>query len=131
MAVFLSNFPEAMSSATGMTRVGFSRARIIGMWCGLALLSGLAALLGNALLSHAAPATLALAEAVAGGGILALLSNTMMPEAFELGGRRVAFATIAGFLVAFLLAMYSEAQAPKGHEAVAAAARVSLSAAQP
>jgi zinc transporter ZupT len=125
MAVFLSNFPEAMSSATGMTRVGFSRGRIIGMWCGLAALSGLAALLGNALLSHAAPAVLALAEAVAGGGILALLSNTMMPEAFELGGRRVAFATIAGFLIAFMLAMYSAGG--QGDEASAVSLCVSLS----
>jgi ZIP family zinc transporter len=109
-----------MSSATGMTRAGFSRRRIVGMWCGLALVSGLAALVGNALLAQAAPATLALAEAVAGGGILALLSNTMMPEAFEMGGRRVAFATIAGFLIAFLLAMLGEGGGEHAAEALRA-----------
>src|SRR5574341_281064 len=48
VAVFLSNFPEALSSATGMTKAGFSKARILGMWCGLALLSGFAAFSGNA-----------------------------------------------------------------------------------
>jgi len=47
----------------------------------------------------------AFAESLAAGGILALLANTMMPEAFELGGRLVAFSTIVGFLVAFLLAV--------------------------
>jgi CRP-like cAMP-binding protein len=105
VAVFLSNFPEAMSSASGMTKAGFSQARILGMWFGLALLSGIAALMGNAFLSGASGAVVAFAESLAAGGILALLANTMMPEAFELGGRLVAFSTIVGFLVAFLLAV--------------------------
>ena len=104
-AVFLSNFPEAMSSASGMTKAGFSGARILRMWVGLMLISGLAALVGNALLSAASPAVLGFAESLAAGGILALLANTMMPEAFEMGGRMVAFSTIVGFLSAFLLAM--------------------------
>lgn len=104
-AVFLSNFPEAMSSASGMTKAGFSGGRILRMWLGLMLVSGLAALAGNALLSSAPPALLGFAESLAAGGILALLANTMMPEAFEMGGRMVAFSTIVGFLSAFLLAM--------------------------
>jgi CRP-like cAMP-binding protein len=105
IAVFLSNFPEAMSSATGMTRAGFSGARIMGMWTSLVLIAGLSAALGNAFLSSASPSVLAFAESFAAGGILALLANTMMPEAFELGGRGTAFGTIIGFLCAFLVAV--------------------------
>ena len=37
----------------------------------------------------------------AGGAILAMLSSTMMPEAYELGGGTVTYSTIAGFLVGF------------------------------
>ena len=105
LAVFLSNFPEAMSSATGMTRAGFTPKRVLLMWSSLVVIAGVSAALGNAFLSNASPSVLAFAESFAAGGILALLSNTMMPEAFELGGRATAFATIIGFLVAFLAAM--------------------------
>jgi len=106
LAVFLSNFPEAMSSASGMTRAGFSAKRVIIMWSSLVVIAGVSAALGNAFLSTASPSVLAFAESFAAGGILALLANTMMPEAFEMGGRATAFCTIIGFLVAFLAAMF-------------------------
>jgi CRP-like cAMP-binding protein len=105
LAIFLSNFPEAMSSATGMTKAGFSATRIMVMWGSLVVIAGLSAALGNAFLSTAPPSVLAFAESFAAGGILALLANTMMPEAFELGGRVTAFCTIVGFLTSFLVAM--------------------------
>ncbi len=104
-AVFLSNFPEAMSSASGMTRAGFGARRILTMWGSLIVISGLSAALGNAFLAGASAQVLAFAESFAAGGILALLANTMMPEAFEMGGRATAFSTIVGFLAAFLVAV--------------------------
>jgi ZIP family zinc transporter len=42
-------------------------------------------------------------RALAAGGILAMLADTMMPEAFQNGGQRVALATGVGFACAFLL----------------------------
>ena len=101
VAVFLSNLPEAMSSAAGMQRAGFGRGRIFGMWGGLVVASAAAAALGNVFLAAAPPTVLVLVEAIAGGGILAMLASTMMPEAFEHGGPSVGLATIAGFLSAF------------------------------
>jgi zinc transporter, ZIP family len=101
VAVFLSNLPEAMSSAAGMRRAGFSATRIFSLWGGLAIASAVAAALGNIFLQGAAPTLLTLVEAIAGGGILAMLASTMMPEAFEHGGPSVGLATIAGFLSAF------------------------------
>jgi ZIP family zinc transporter len=41
--------------------------------------------------------------AFASGAILAMLCDTMIPEAFKFGGRGVALVTVAGFLLAFLL----------------------------
>jgi CRP-like cAMP-binding protein len=101
VAVFMSNLPEAMSSAAGMRAGGFSTARIFTLWGGLVVGSALAAALGNAVLTSAPPAGLAFVEAIAGGGILAMLASTMMPEAFEHGGPSVGLSTIAGFLSAF------------------------------
>jgi CRP-like cAMP-binding protein len=105
VAVFLSNFPEAMSSATGMTRAGFSAKRVMLMWGSLVVIAGLSAAAGNAFLATAPKGVLAFAESFAAGGILALLANTLMPEAFELGGGLTAFSTIVGFLAAFLISV--------------------------
>jgi ZIP family zinc transporter len=101
VAVFLSNLPEAMSSAAGMKRAGFSTSRIFGLWGGLVVASAVAAALGNLFLVGAPPTVLTLVQAIAGGGILAMLASTMMPEAFEYGGPSVGLSTIAGFLAAF------------------------------
>ncbi len=101
-AVFLSNLPEAIASATGMKEAGFSTFKIFALWGSLVIAGAVAAALGNVFLSDAPPAALTLVGAVAGGGILAMVSSVMMPEAYEDGGPSVGLATIAGFLCAFL-----------------------------
>ncbi len=100
-AVFISNLPEAMSSAAGMKQAGFTTRRVMGLWTGLTVASAVASFLGNLLLAESNPALVAVVDAVAGGGILAMLASTMMPEAFEQGGPSVSLSTIAGFLAAF------------------------------
>lgn len=101
-AVFLSNLPEAIASATGMRSAGFSTFKIFGLWGTLVVAGAVAAALGNVFLSDAPATALTLVGAVAGGGILAMVSSVMMPEAYEDGGPMVGLATIAGFLCAFL-----------------------------
>lgn len=99
-AVFLSNLPEAMASAAGMKDAGFGALKIFRLWFGLLLAGALAAAVGNIFLSAAPPTLLTLVEAVAGGGILAMVASVMMPEAYEQGGPAVGLSTIAGFLAA-------------------------------
>ncbi|RYY13775.1 MAG: ZIP family zinc transporter, partial [Alphaproteobacteria bacterium] len=82
-AVFLSNIPEGLSSAAGMKKAGRSAAYVFGVWGTIAAVSGVAALLGNLLLADAGPETLAAVTAVAAGAILAMLVDTMIPEATE------------------------------------------------
>jgi zinc transporter ZupT len=101
MAVFISNIPEALSSSIGMKQAGTSAQRILMLWGGAVLLSGLAATVGSMLTDYANPWMVGTAQSLAGGAILAMLSSTMMPEAYELGGGSVTFSTIAGFLVGF------------------------------
>jgi CRP-like cAMP-binding protein len=101
-AVFLSNLPEGMASAAGMKDAGFSTVRIFRLWIGLLVAGALAAALGNVFLSTAPLVLLTLVEAVAGGGILAMVASVMMPEAYKHGGASVGLSTIAGFLTAFL-----------------------------
>ena len=101
-AVFLSNLPEAIASAVGMRSAGFSIPKVFGLWGTLVITGAIAAALGNIFLADAPATALTLVGAVAGGGILAMVSSVMMPEAYEDGGPSVGLATIAGFLCAFL-----------------------------
>ncbi len=54
-------------------------------------------------MSGASESTLSVILAFAGGAVLASLVDTVMPEAYRDGGPLVAFATVAGFLVSFLI----------------------------
>lgn len=58
---------------------------------------------GYGLLTDASDQTVALIEAFAGGAVLTMLADTMMPQAFQHGGRVVGLLTVLGFAVAYLL----------------------------
>ena len=73
------------------------------LWVGIAIVSGLAAAGGYALLDGASPETMSFTLAFAGGAILAMLSTTMIPEAYELAGRPVGLLVTAGFAVAYFI----------------------------
>jgi len=102
-AVFLSNVPEGLSSAAGMRQAGRSARYIFTVWIGIALASGLAAALGNALLADAPADLLAGVTAVAAGAILAMLVDTMIPEATEATHDYSGLIAVLGFLAAFVL----------------------------
>lgn len=102
-AIFLSNIPESLSSAAGMKRAGRSPRYIFGIWGGIALASGVAALLGYAVFRHFSPQIVAATTAVAAGGVLAMLVDTMIPEAFEETHDFAGLITVTGFLAAFAL----------------------------
>lgn len=103
VAVFISNFPEGISGAIGMKQAGKSYWYVIGVWSSVVLAAGISAALGYQFLAKATPDIMAAGLAIAAGAILAMLADTMIPEAFEEGGRLVALATVAGFLVAFIV----------------------------
>ncbi len=102
-AVFISNVPEGLSSAAGMKAARRSAGYIFGVWGGIAVLSGTAALIGAATLQHASAGTVAVITAVAAGAILAMLADTMIPEAFERTHALTGLITAAGFLTAFVI----------------------------
>src|SRR5262249_48288607 len=101
VAVFLSNLPEAIAATTGLSTAGWARRRVLGLWTIVAVVCGLSALAGDGILDTATPHTIALVLSFAGGAILTMLADTMMPEAFEHGGKLVGFFTTAGFALAF------------------------------
>ncbi len=103
VAVFLSNIPEGLSSSAGMRKAGRPASYVFGLWSGIAALSGLASVAGAVLFRGVPPSVLAFTTATAAGGILAMLSDTMVPEAFEAAHDWAGVATTLGFLCAFAL----------------------------
>ncbi len=102
-AVFLSNVPEGLASAAGMKKAGRGPGYIFSVWGGIALISAIAALLGNLLLSGSSPQIIAATTAMAAGGILAMLVDTMIPEATEQSHEFSGLIAVTGFLLAFTL----------------------------
>lgn len=101
IAVFISNLPESISSTSGLLASGWKKAMVLWMWIGIAIVSGLASLAGYVLFQHSSPDVVAFVLTFAAGAILTMLANTMMPEAYEHGGKWVGVATTIGFAVAF------------------------------
>ena len=106
VAVFLSNLPEAVAATSGLVEAGWRRIRILELWAGVMLVSAIAALGGFALFDGASPSVIAFTLAFAGGAILTMLADTMMPEAFEYGGKLVGVFTTLGFATAFAVSAF-------------------------
>jgi zinc transporter, ZIP family len=100
-AVFISNVPEAIAATTGLAASGWRPRQVMLLWAGVGLVCALAAPAGYGLFDDAAGRTVAFVQAFAGGAILTMLADTMMPEAFKHGGRLVGLATTLGFALAF------------------------------
>jgi ZIP family zinc transporter len=105
VAVFLSNLPESIAATSGLSRSGWRHRRILGLWVLVTGVCGLASLAGYVFLDTASPATVAFVLAFAGGAILTMLADTMMPEAFQHGGKLVGVITTIGFSLAFTISV--------------------------
>jgi len=103
VAIFLSNLPEGLSSSAGMRKAGRSAKYVVGLWSGIAFISGVASLLGYTLFSGFSPDIISMITAIAAGAVLTMLANTMIPEAFEEVHNLTGLITVLGFLVAFVL----------------------------
>jgi len=103
VAVFVSNLPESVAATTSLRAAGWRWSRLFTLWGGVAIASGLAAAAGYGLLADSSDAAVAVVLSFAGGAILAMLSTTMMPEAYKHAGRWVGVATTVGFAVSFAI----------------------------
>jgi zinc transporter, ZIP family len=102
-AIFLSNLPEAISSTTGMRMTGQRSGRVLTTWAVVVVVSAISAALGYGFLDGASGNLVGLIQAFAGGAVLTMLVDTMIPEAFARGHRAVGLFTVLGFALAYLL----------------------------
>jgi zinc transporter ZupT len=101
--LFLSNFPEALSSSANMLAIGWTRRRIFLMWFALMVMTAVGAGLGFMAASVLSEMWLVFAEGVAAGAMLTMIAAAMIPEAATQGRpSEVGLGALAGFLGAVL-----------------------------
>ena len=103
VAIFLSNLPESLSSIDDLQKEGFSKRRIYLSWSIVSTCVASSVVLSFLFLEKLDLNALGIIEAFASGAILAMLADSMMPEAYEDGGFLIGFLTMLGFLTAFIL----------------------------
>ena len=106
IAVFISNLPEAIAGTSGLVAGGWGKLKILLLWLLIAAVCAFSSMAGYNLLSSASPLTISFIQTFAAGAILVMLTNTMIPESFQHGGKQAGIFTILGFAVAVSVAVY-------------------------
>lgn len=102
-AVFLSNLPEAVGSTAGLRASGWKTRTVFGMWGAVAVISGLASMVGFAAFDTASSEAVAFVLAFAGGALLTMLADSMIPDAFKLEQATTGLILTFGFGVAYAI----------------------------
>lgn len=102
-AIAISNIPEGLASTAELKRCGHSGRSVAATWGSIALVSVIAAVTGYLALQSASPNLVAIITTVAAGGLLAMICNTMIPEAFADQRSLTGLWATLGFLCAFVL----------------------------
>jgi zinc transporter, ZIP family len=101
--VALSNLPEGMSSSSGLKAAGWPMRRVVIMWLVVVAVSALSAAAGYVMLDPASGHTGALVQAFAAGALLAMLADTLLPEAYKVEGTLTGPLVVTGFAISLAL----------------------------
>jgi zinc transporter, ZIP family len=98
-AIFVSNLPEAIGSATEMRAQGRRNETVLRLWVAVAVVCTLASLVGFAIADSISGELEGGFNGFAAGALLVMLADSMIPEARK-AGRTAGLATALGFAVA-------------------------------
>lgn len=102
-AIAIGNAPEAIGGSAEMIKSGLAKSRVLLIWAAVSVLLLFVVVAARAAGDALSDDGIAFVEAFAGGAVLAVLADSMVPEAYEDGGPNIAFAVAAGFALAFAL----------------------------
>jgi ZIP family zinc transporter len=103
IGVVLSNLPEGLSSSSGLRIAGWTKARVVKLWLIVVAVSAVSAALGYALLDPTHGHTGAFAQGFAAGALLAMITDTMLPEAYQEEGVSTGSLVAIGFAISLML----------------------------
>jgi ZIP family zinc transporter len=103
VGVLVGNLAEAYGAAQPILAGGHTKRFAIGLLGAIGVALALATVLGATVLAGVDPVVVGIAQAVAAGAVLAVVSIAIIPHAFDEVSRLVAFATVLGFIAGYLL----------------------------
>ena len=103
VGIVLSNFPEGLSSSSGLRAAGWPIGRVTRMWLIVILVSAVSAAAGYAFLDPASGRTGAIAQGFAAGALLAMVADTMLPQAYAVEKVRTGSLVAVGFAISLVL----------------------------
>ncbi|MGH9215468.1 MAG: ZIP family zinc transporter, partial [Acidimicrobiales bacterium] len=103
VGVVLSNLPEGLSSSSGLRIAGWPRARVVRMWLIVIAVAAVSAALGYALLDPASGRSGAFAQGFAAGALLAMVADTLLPEAYDVERVATGALVAVGFAISLML----------------------------
>ncbi len=101
-AVLVSNIPQAIAPSADLAANGWGVRRLGRLWLLVVLACGVAAALGFLITDVSTNAFGDRAAAMAAGGLLAMLTNSLIPFAYERGKQLAGVATVIGFCLTLL-----------------------------
>jgi ZIP family zinc transporter len=104
-AIWISNFPESLSSSVDMVRSGRSPGWVRRLWWSIAMVSALSAAVGYWVITVSDTPTGAFVQTFAAGALLTMIADEMAPQAFGRASLYTGLATTAGFILAVGLGM--------------------------
>ena len=110
VAVFISNLPEAIAGTIGMRGSGWNKKRIILLWFSIAVVCAFASVAGYTVFSGVSERWMSFIQAFAGGAILMMLANSMIPESYEHGGKLTGIFTVLGFFISVAMVILENAR---------------------
>lgn len=103
IGIVLSNLPEGLSSSSGLRIAGWPKARVVMMWLVVVAVSAVSAALGYVLLDPASGRTGAFAQGFAAGALLAMVTDTLLPEAYDVERGSTGALVAVGFAISLML----------------------------
>lgn len=100
VAIFASNLPEAIGSATDMRSSGRSEGQVLRLWAAVAAACAIATTGGYLVADAVSSSVSALIDGFAAGALLTMLIDSMIPEAKDKARDLAGLATVAGFALA-------------------------------
>lgn len=107
IAVFIANSFEGMSASSYMKLGGWYGKDILGMWIFVLILTSTSAMISYIVFSNTDHYILSGALAMTSGGIIAMIADTMLPEAFSEMQEFTGLFMAMGFLISFILSHLS------------------------
>lgn len=104
IGIGFSNLPEGMAASSGLRARGWALVRVLRLWAVVVLVSAVSAMLGHELLASDSGTFAGIAETFAAGALLAMVTDTMIPESYAVERWWTGSLVVAGFALSLVIA---------------------------